>query len=277
MFIKTVYPSALGHMVPFKDCVEEAIRSGFSGFWFNPVLDFDISKEEMLSLIQKSHILAMGMELPVEFRKREDEFEDDLKRLDYYASYASYIGIRRAVTWIVPFSDSLPFEDNFNMHLSRLGKILDVLDEYSIRLGLEFQGPPSLRRGRKHWFIHSLDGCMSLIAALGRRNCGVLMDLWHWSLSGAVDFDFNQFESGSDVICVHINDAPSGIRMDDQEDLSRCLPGATGILDVKGFLSNLDRIGYSGPLIAEPFDSSLSSLPVEDAFALVSSSIDKVL
>ena len=103
------------------------------------------------------------------------------------------------------------------------------------------------------------------------------MDLWHWSLSGAVDFDFNQFESGSDVICVHINDAPSGIRMEDQEDLSRCLPGATGILDVKGFLSNLDRIGYSGPLIAEPFDSSLSILPVEDAFALVSSSIDKVL
>ena len=149
MFIKTVYPSALGQKIPFSSCVDDAIAAGFSGFWFDPSLDFNISREEMLSLIQLKHILPMGMELPVEFRKDDKTFSHDLKRLENIAAYASFIGIRRTVTWIVPSHDILPFQDNFHLHVERLRAILDVLDRYSIRLGLEFQGPKSLRKEKR--------------------------------------------------------------------------------------------------------------------------------
>ena len=91
MFIKTVYPSALGQKISFSSCVDDAIAAGFSGFWFDPSLDFNISREEMLSLIQLKHILPMGMELPVEFRKDEETFSRDLKRLENIAAYASFI------------------------------------------------------------------------------------------------------------------------------------------------------------------------------------------
>lgn len=277
MFIKTVYPSALGQKIPFSSCVDDAIAAGFSGFWFEPSLDFNISREEMLSLIQLKHILPMGMELPVEFRKDEETFSHDLKRLESIAAYASFIGIRRAVTWIVPSHDILPFQDNFHLHVERLRAILDVLDRYSIRLGLEFQGPKSLRKEKRYWFVHTLDGIMSLIAAIDRRNCGILMDSWHWELSGAENFDFNQFSNGSLVVCVHVNDAPLDIREEDFDDLSRCLPGSTGRLGLGDFIAGLRGIGYSGPVIAEPFDSSLGSLSTAEAFKKVSLSIDKVL
>ena len=277
MFIKTVYPSAIGQRIPFSLCVDTALESGFSGFWFDPSVDFNLCKEEMLSLIQKKHIIPMGMELPVEFRGEEAVFEQDLEKLETIAEYASYIGVRRAVTWIVPASDTLPFEENFRLHVRRLRMILDVLVRYSIRLGLEFQGPKSLRKGKRYWFIHTLDGILSLIAALDRENCGVLMDVWHWSLSGATSFDFNQFDNGAQVICVHLNDAPLDTNEEDLQDLIRCLPGSTGRLNIREFLEGLDRIGYSGPVIAEPFERKLDGLDVREVFQMVSSSIDRVL
>ena len=277
MFIKTVYPSAIGQHIPFSECVDDAVASGFSGFWFDPSLDFNIDRKEMLSLIHRKHILPMGMELPVDFRGDYRRFEDDLRRLEDVAAYASFIGIKRTVTWIVPASDELPFKENFLLHVERLQKILDVLAKYSIRLGLEFQGPRTLRKGKKYWFVHTLDGIMSLISAIDRENCGILMDVWHWKLSGANSFDFRQIENGSQVVCVHINDAPLGIPEDDLEDLSRCLPASTGRLDSKEFLEELSVIGYSGPVIVEPFDKELDSLGTRKAFEVVSASIDKVI
>ncbi len=278
MFIKTVFPSALGFReLPFSDAVDAALEAGFSGYWFNPYSDFTIPAEDTLGIIQTKHILPMGMELPVEFRSDDDRFYSDLAKLDDIASYASRIGIRRAVTWIVPFHDSLSFSKNFRLHTDRLRLILDVLSSHSIALGLEFQGPRSLRRGAKHWFVHSLDGIMSLIAAIDRPGCGVLMDIWHWSLSGMTSFDFGQFEDASQIVAVHLNDAPSGVSEDDYQDLCRRLPGATGILDSRSFMQGLSDIGYCGPVIAEPFDSSLEGLSPRDAFTIVSRSLDEVL
>ena len=277
MFIKTVYPSAIGQKIPFSSCVDDVLAAGFSGFWFDPVLDFTLEKEDMLSLIQKKHIIPMGMELPVDFRNDGKRFEEDLYNLKKVADYASYIGIRRTVTWIVPFHEELSFPDNFKLHVARLRKILDVLAEYSISLGLEFQGPKSLRKGKKYWFVHTLDGIMGLISAINRPDCGVLMDLWHWDLSGADSFDFNQFSSGEQIVAVHLNDAPLNVREEDLHDLSRCLPGSTGRLKHKDFIEGLKRVGYNGPVMAEPFDSSLNNLRPLDAFKKVSLSIDGVL
>ena len=277
MLLKTVYPSALGQDVPFIDCVDDALGAGFSGFHFNPVLDFNICKEDMLSLIQKKHIVPMGMELPIEFREGEDRFLDDLNKAEKILEYASFIGIKRAVTWIVPFSDSLTYKENFKQHVTRLRRILDILNKYSIRLGLEFQGPKSLRKGRAHWFVHTLDGALSLISAIDRDNCGLLLDSWHWQLAGEEYFDFGSFDNAYQVVCVHVNDAPLNIAEDELKDLERSLPGSTGRLDIKSFIKGLKEIGYSGPVIAEPFDSSLSRLSPLEAFRLVSASIDKVL
>lgn len=277
MFIKTVFPGAIGHPeVAFKDAINSAIEAGFSGYWFNPSIDFIIPREETLELLQSKHMLAMGMELPVQFRSSEEVFLKDLKELERVADYAQFIGIKRTVTWIVPSHSTLTFNENFNLHVNRIRLIANILSKYGISLGLEFQGPKSLRAEANHWFVHSLDGLMALNAAIGCENVGVLMDSWHWQLAGCNAFDFGQFEKGEDIIAVHVNDAPLGISEENQQDLVRRLPGETGVLDIATFLNGIDKIGYNGPIFAEPFVEELSSLSLKDAFITVSKSLDRI-
>ncbi len=55
------------------------------------------------------------------------------------------------------------------------------------------------------------------------------------------------------IVHVHINDAPSGVALPDLVDNERELPGATGEIDLTGFLETLSRIGYDGPVAVETF------------------------
>ena len=62
-----------------------------------------------------------------------------------------------------------------------------------------------------------------------------------------------------------LNDAPAGIPVDEQMDLTRKLPAVTGVIDLKTFLGALVKIGYDGPVQAEPFDKSLREMPEAEA------------
>ena len=44
--------------------------------------------------------------------------------------------------------------------------------------------------------------------------------------------------------------------MDDYMDNERALPGATGVVDIAGFLGALNTIGYDGPIVPEPFGNA---------------------
>ena len=75
------------------------------------------------------------------------------------------------------------------------------------------------------------------------------------------------------VVYVHINDAVAGVDVDEQLDDVRRLPGATGVIDLVGFLQALDRIGYDGPVAVEPFDVSLAALPTAERVRLAAESV----
>jgi sugar phosphate isomerase/epimerase len=72
--------------------------------------------------------------------------------------------------------------------------------------------------------------------------------------------------SNKDVIHVHVNDAPSGIPVDKQIDNRRKMPVTTGVIDMRGFINALVKIGYDGPVECEPFDTELRRM--EDNAAL---------
>ncbi len=72
MYIKTLFHSAVGlgdHVL--SDIIDDALNAGFYGYWFFPEKEFTLPKEELKALIQRKHIVAMGMELSLDFRKDE--------------------------------------------------------------------------------------------------------------------------------------------------------------------------------------------------------------
>jgi sugar phosphate isomerase/epimerase len=160
------------------------------------------------------------------------------------------------------------------MFVKRMTPVAQILKGFGQSLGLEFIGPRTLRATRKHGFIYTMDGMRAAAAAIGTGNVGFLLDSWHWYTAQATATDIEQL-SASEVVYVHLNDAPVGIHVNDQVDNKRELPG-TGVIDLKGFFAALRKIGYDGPVTVEPFNEPLKKMSLVDAVKTTSAAMDKV-
>ena len=174
------------------------------------------------------------------------------------AEIAAEIGCGRFTQYILSFSDSRTWKENFRYHVEHFGPIAKVLGEHGCHLGLEFIGPKTLRVGHKHPFIHTMHPMLDLCEQVG-PNCGLLLDSWHWYTSLGICEDILALRPAQ-VVYVHINDAPRGVPMEDREDFDRSLHGETGVIDLTGFLGALKHIGYDGPVTPEPFMSEFKEM-----------------
>ena len=161
---------------------------------------------------------------------------------------------------------------NFKQHAARLREAATVLHDHGLRLGLEYVGPKTSWSTSKYPFIHTMAEMRELIAAIDRPNVGLVLDSWHWYTAHESEADLLALK-GSDIICCDLNDAPAGIPIDQQKDLIRDLPCATGVIDLKTFLNALVKVGYDGPIRAEPFKAELRKMSPEKAVELTAGSM----
>ena len=203
--------------------------------------------------------------LPVQYRRDEEQFQKGLARLPRQANVLKQLGVERMATWIMPGHNELTYLKNFEQHKKRLCEVAKVLRDNNLRFALEFVGPRTSRVRYRFPFICSQLGMMELVNAIDTGNVGLLLDSWHWYTSHGTVEELLQL-SNKDVIHVHVNDAPSGIPTDQQIDSRRRLPVTTGVIDLKGFINALVKIGYDGPVECEPFDQELRRM--EDNAAL---------
>jgi len=273
---KTLAPGCIGFGKTFKEAAMPAAESGFEGYWFDIHSDSEVDISETRELLDQSKLRAAGFSFPVEFRADEDTYRRDMETLPAFAKYAAAIGANRCVTWIMPGSETLEYAENFEQHRSRLKPAAEIFKDFGISLGLEFIGSPDLILSAKHKFIHDLDRMLELCDAIGTGNCGILVDIWHWDLAGQTRADFGKFTNPDQIVLVHINDAPAGIPKEEQKDSVRKLPGETGVLRIAEFFEGLKSVGYTGPVMPEPFEKKLSSMSFEDALKTVMDSINKV-
>jgi sugar phosphate isomerase/epimerase len=202
--------------------------------------------------------------LPVEFREDEARFNADLKELPRLAAGLKRAGVTRVGTWIRPSHPSLSYIQNFRQHARRLRAIAQVLHDAGIRFGLEYVSPKTSWTASRHSFVHSMTETKDLIAEIHVPGVGFVLDSWHWYNAQETVDDLMTL-TNEQIVAVDLNDAPAGIPIDQQMDLSRELPAATGVIDVGAFLGALIRLGYDGPVRAEPFNAALNRLPKEEA------------
>jgi sugar phosphate isomerase/epimerase len=216
----------------------------------------------------KTKNLAWGAAgLSVDFRGSQASFQNGLTNLAAEALALRRAGASRVGTWISPGHKTLTYRANFKQHTARLREIGKVLGDHGVRLGLEYVGPKTSWTAMRFPFIHTMGEMRELIAAIDLPNVGFVLDSWHWYTAHETGADLLSLR-GSEVICCDLNDAPAGIPTDEQKDLVRDLPCATGVIDVKTFLSALVKIGYDGPVRAEPFKAELRRVPADEAVSL---------
>lgn len=276
---KSLSPSAIGVRVELAVAADLAADNGFDA------LHLDIREAAAVGATQTRDLLAHagvrpgGFGFPLDYRKPEAEFAAGLEELENLAKVAAAIGVNRTTTWIPSWHDSLDLIENHALHVNRLSRAAAILDRHGIRFGLEFLGPRSLRVGHRFEFLHDMESmlalCQDIEQAAGTRNMGLLFDAYHWYTAGGT-LDQLDHLSDKDVVDVHVNDALPGIPLDELPDTHRALPGETGVIDLTGFLRGLAAIGYSGPVMVEPFSPRLKEMTPEDAVRATAEALGQV-
>jgi sugar phosphate isomerase/epimerase len=212
--------------------------------------------------------------LTVDFRNDDAKFAEGLKSFPKIAAGLQRAGVTRMSTWLSPSHAALTYRQNFALHSTRLRAIAEVLKNHSIRLGLEYVGTQTLLTRGKYPFLHTFAETKELIAEIGTGNVGFVLDSWHWWTAGDTEADILSLKN-EEVILVDLNDAPAGIRKEEQRDNQRELPAATGVIDVTTFLNALRKIDYDGPVRAEPFNRPLNDLDNDAACAATIAAMKK--
>lgn len=268
LFKISLNPFAVGVSLRQEEMIDKAVEYGFEAILPVPAQLAEMRTEQRQQFLEKmkAHNLtwdAAGN--PVDFRKDEKLFKEGMASLPRLADALQKSGVGRMNTWIMPTHQELTYMENFKQHASRLREITQVLSDYDIKLGLEYVGPKTLTSLHKYPFLSSMKEAFELIHEINVPNLGIQLDSFHWYCAEETVDDITSLTKEQIVTC-DLNDATAGRSVAEQIDGERELPGDSGVIDLKGFVQALVKIGYDGPVRAEPFNAKLNSM--DDAAAL---------
>jgi sugar phosphate isomerase/epimerase len=268
---------ALGIRASQIEAIDYAARYGFDvvdadGRYLGGLPQPDLTR--LLDTMRAKNVGWATAGLPVEFRKDDAAFHESLKALPAFAAALERAGVKRITTWISPVSADLTYMENLRTHARRLRQAAGILQDHGMRFGLEYVGPKTSWTAQRFPFVHTMAEMKELLAEIGRPNVGFVLDSWHWYTAGETKKDLLTLHRDQ-VVSVDLNDAPTGIPVDQQLDAKRELPAATGVIDVASFLGALKAIGYDGPVRAEPFNEPVRRMAPDQALAATKAAIDK--
>jgi sugar phosphate isomerase/epimerase len=272
---KSLNPGAIGVNTDLAGAVRLAAAYGFTGVHVTIEEAVRMGSGRALHILQSSGVRASAFGLPVDCFGAEARFGEGLARLPAHSRMACELGMNRTSTWMPSWSDDFDWDTNYTRLLVRIARVAEVLADYNIRLGLEFLGPKTLLEGHRFEFIHTLPRMLDFCSQIPGGNVGLLLDVFHWYTSGATWAELDDLRE-SQVIEVHLSDAPAGIPLEAQLDQVRALPGETGVIDTPRILRLLNLIGYRGPVIVQPFSERVNSLTPEDATFVAAEALDAV-
>ena len=268
---------AIGVEASPAELIRLAVKHGFESVQPNSRYLGQLTDQQLAELRSqmKTDGLVWGAAgMPVEFRGDQPTFENHLKNLPKAVASYQRAGVTRISTYLKPFHEKLTYNQNFKQHATRLKSIAKIAGDGGLRFGLEYVGTKTLWTRSRFAFIHTMQETKELLAAIDEPNVGFVLDSWHWYCAGETKDDLLTLRN-KDIVACDLNDAPKGVAVDEQLDYERELPAATGVIDLKTFLSALVEIGYDGPIRAEPFNQPLNELDNDDACAATSKAIAK--
>ncbi len=272
-------PGSIGVSASQVEAIDLAAKHGFEAVGANGGFLASLSEaqlQDLLNQMKTKGIVWATAGLPVDFRQDEAKFTEGIETLRKVAPALQKAAVTRVSTWVMPCHRQLTYLENFKLHTSRLRAVARILADHGHRLGLEYVGTQSLRNSQKFPFLHTMAESRELIEAIGTGNVGLVLDSWHWWNAGETAADILALKN-EDIVSVDLNDAPAGIPKEQQVDGQRELPAATGVIPVGAFLDALLKVGYDGPMRAEPFNKTLNALDNDAACAVTITALKTAL
>lgn len=279
LFKMSINPGAIGVKLNQAGLLDAAIKYGFEAIVAFPKELANMKPGVLNNLLEKMKAKSISWGaagLPLDFRKSKDVFDQGMKELPAFSKALQQAGATRMNTWIMPTNDTLTYRENFKQHAERLGAVAKVIADYGINLGLEYVGPKTLMARDRYSFIRSMKETKELIVDTKAPNIKIQLDSFHWFCAEETAEDILSLDK-NDIVTVDLNDATKGRTAAEQIDGQRELPGDSGVIDIKAFLDALIKIGYDGPVRAEPFNKKLNDMENEAALEATYNAMKKVL
>ncbi len=241
-----------------------AANVGYRGTDVNLGGAMNMGLDATRSMLYDLHLKPAVVGLPVNFRKDEATFEEDLAKLPRAAMFTAGLGCPWVTTWVMSSSERPKTEERRVLY-DRFSACAEILAKHDLRFGLEFLGPVELRKRFPHEFIYRMDEMLEFAIECG-PNVGVLLDSWHWwHAEGTVD---DIIAAGKErIVHVQVADAPAGVPPEQIKDQERLMPGE-GAIDWEDFFGALLQIGYEHGVSPEVFGRGLSTMRPEDGARL---------
>jgi sugar phosphate isomerase/epimerase len=216
--------------------------------------------DALRTLLAGNNVTPVHCGVSAGLRSTRADFDAALPRADEEMAFVTQYGARSS-TLVLPFrrEPNVPDPDEADS-VDRIQRLAARAAGHGLRLVLEFVGlhipdaPPNT--------YHDLASTLALLERVSAPNVGVLLDAYHWYLSGGTVAEIAAIPAGTPLF-VHINDAPAG-DVATLTDAMRVLPGA-GVIDLDGFLGAIAARGYDGPVSIELFSEELRALEPADA------------
>lgn len=143
---KAVSYGVININVPLPEGIELAARHGFEGLEINPDQAMEAGLDIIAEQIKKYNMRNAGFGLPMGYKAVDrTEFEQDAEKLKRQAEVAAKLGAKGCCTWILPFHDTMTYDEQFAFLAERLSVYSKILKDEGIKLGLEFVGPETVR------------------------------------------------------------------------------------------------------------------------------------
>ncbi|MDQ6419591.1 sugar phosphate isomerase/epimerase family protein [Paenibacillus sp. LHD-117] len=234
--------------------IRKAAKYGFQSVDLNPLDLIRVHGQEgAIQLLESNGVIIGSFDLHVEWRSSEEQFVEGLPSLMEAAAAAASLRCYTCCTYILPATDE-PAASFIIAATRRLRIVSEILGAYGISLGLEFVGSHHLRTQWSNPTIWSMKDTLSWIEAIGSQNVGLLLDSYHWHTNGLTTEDLLQLKP-QQIVHAHINDAKD-LPIEQLIDNDRLYPGE-GVIDLAGFISSLQSIGYRGIVAQEVISSSI--------------------
>jgi sugar phosphate isomerase/epimerase len=110
---------------------------------------------------------------------------------------------------------------------------------------------------------------------IGTANLGVVLDTWHWHLSGGT-LEALRSLSAEKIVTVCVADADADTTAANARSESRLLPGESGAIDIPAVLAALAELRYDGPVTPAPDRSQFTAQGRQQIVKEAGAALDRV-
>ena len=147
---KSLNPRMIHLSLSFDETVQAATDYGFGAVELDQASLLSRSPDMLAQRLNDAGLRAGGFPLPVKATGDSSTYEEEVRALPDLAARAAAAGATRCTSGLRPWSDDRDWNENWRFTVQRLRPVGAILAEHGCRLGLEYIGPATSRRGHRY-------------------------------------------------------------------------------------------------------------------------------